>query len=512
MVSSGPGRGSSRKKRVALLGFYHESNTFVREPTTMAEFRAGSFLVGDEIRQIEGEAHSSLAGFLSLGETGGVEVVPLISARATPSGAIMGETFEEIASLMLGRLEAEGPWDAVFLALHGAAVVDTYPDADGELIARVQRLIGERIPIGVALDMHANVSSKMVRHSTVVTLYQTNPHVDAFERAAECGDIVLRAARGEVSPVQALVRVPAVVNILAQGTYEEPMRGIVERARQVLGRPGMLAASVAEGYPYADVAEMGMAVVVVHDGSAKASKVAASEVAREVWRRRHEFTHSVPSAEEAVAAIGRGERGPVVMMDVGDNIGGGAPGDSVVLLEAALLHGVHPVLAIVVDPRAVATCRAVAAGTETTLTIGNRRPEEPGKHGLPLTVTVSGTYDGRFEEPAPTHGGFRHFDAGDTAVVATAHGDCIILISKRLMPASIRQVTGLGIEPRDFRLIVAKGVHSPRPAYEPIASRVVMVDTPGVTSADLRRFDYSARPRPLFPFEQAEGFGPYADL
>src|SRR5262249_7341651 len=153
--------------------------------------------------------------------------------------------------------------------LHGAAVSERHRDADGEVEARVRVAVGPGVPIGLALDMHTNLSRRMVECVTATTIYRTNPHVDARERALACAEIIVRTVGGEVRPVQALVQVPAVIDILRQFTGEEPMSGILADVDEVLARPGMLSASVTEGYPYADVAELGMAVLTVHDGSAR---------------------------------------------------------------------------------------------------------------------------------------------------------------------------------------------------------------------------------------------------
>src|SRR5262249_10311880 len=150
-----------------------------------------------------------------------------------------------------------------------------HPDADGEVVARVRALVGPRVPIGLALDMHANVSRRMVEQATVTTIYRTNPHLDPRPRARECAELVVQAARREIRPVQALELLSAAINILRQSTDEEPMRSLVADVEAVLQRPGMLHASLAEGYPYADVDEMGMSCLAVHDGDPAAAREAA---------------------------------------------------------------------------------------------------------------------------------------------------------------------------------------------------------------------------------------------
>jgi microcystin degradation protein MlrC len=293
---------------------------------------------------------------------------------------------------------------------------------------------------------------------------------------------------------------PLVIDILKQFTGEEPMRGLVADVEQVLARPGMLSASVAEGYPYADVAEMGMSFLAVHDGEAAAAREAAQWLARRAWEQRAAFVGEAPSPAAALRAAMAAPRGPVVLMDVGDNIGGGSPGDSTVLLEEAQRLGVRRFLQTLCDPAAVSACVAAGLGATLDLHVGAHTDE---RHGRPVAVsgTVRVISDGRFEEPTPTHGGYRFFDGGTTVVLETTDQHTLVLTSRLVGNTSIQQMYALGIRPETFQVVVAKGVVSPRPAYAPIAAEIVLVDTPGVTTADLRRFDYRRRRRPLYPFE-----------
>jgi microcystin degradation protein MlrC len=486
--------------RIAALGISHETNTFSPVPTTYDRFAESGILRGDEIAARYRDSHATFAGFFDAAERLGFELVPLLFTTAEPMGTITRDAFDRIVGEMLHLLAARGPWDGVLLAQHGAAVSEEHPDLDGEVCARVRALVGPRVPIGLALDMHANVSPKMVENVTVTVLYRSNPHLDPRPRAAECAEIVYRTVRGEVRPVQALETPPLVINIVKQFTGEEPMLGRVRDVETVLTWPGMLSASVAEGYPYADVPELGMAFLAVHDGDPEQARAAARWLARRAWEVRDQMVGRIPGPAEALRRALAAPRGPVVLMDVGDNIGGGSPADSTVLLAAARRLGVRSYLQTLYDPEAVAACVAAGVGSTVTLRVGAKTDRQ---HGEPVEVTgrVRVLADGRYEEPTPTHGGFRYFDAGTMAVLESADDYTLVLTSRRVGNTSIEQMYSVGVRPERKRVVVAKGVVSPRPAYEPIAAEIILVDTPGVTSADLTRFTYHRRRRPLFPFE-----------
>jgi microcystin degradation protein MlrC len=486
--------------RLAALGLSHETNTFSALPTEYALFESTGIFRGQEVVREFGGSQATMAGLLDAGERPGVEVVPLFFAHAHPFGTITRDAFERLTGEMLDGLRANGPWDGVLLGLHGAAVSEDHPDADGEILRRVRWLVGPAVPIGAAHDMHANLSRQMVEHATVTTVYQTNPHLDARDRALECADLIIRTIQGDIHPVQALEMPPLVVNILKQFTGEEPMRGLVEAGTVARGRLGMLSASVVEGYPYADVPEMGMSFLAIADGDPGVAHAAARDLARAAWERRAELQGQAASPEEALRRASLAGRGPVVLMDVGDNIGGGSPADSTILLAEARRQGVRSFLQTLCDPHAVQACIAAGVGSQVSLPVGARTDD---RHGQPVTVTgcVRTISDGRFEDPRPTHGGFRFFDGGATVRLDTTEGHTLVLTTKRVGNTSIQQMYALGIRPEEYRVVVAKGVISPRPAYAPIASEIILVDTPGVTTADLSRFAYRRRRRPLYPFE-----------
>ncbi|HEX5415024.1 MAG TPA: M81 family metallopeptidase [Chloroflexota bacterium] len=487
--------------RFALAGFSHETNTFATGLATYERFARSGILRGQEIVDRHGDAHSSLTGFVRAADHFGFEVVPLIFASTLPCGTITRDAFDRLVGELLELLEKQGPWDAVLLANHSAAVAEDFPDVDGEIAARVRALVGPNVPIGMALDLHGNISQRMIENTTACVFYRQNPHLDPTPRAFECAEIIYRTVRGEIKPVQALETPPLVVNIVKQFTGEEPMASLMRACDEVIASPGMLSASVVEGYPYADIADMGMSFLAIHDGDPAAARAAAQSLAGLAWEKRAELQGEVPSPAEAIAYAMRAAKGPVVLMDVGDNIGGGSPADSTILLAEARRQGARSFLQTLYDPESVAACIAAGVGNVVSVRAGGKTDDQ---HGEPVELTgrVRLIGDGKFEEPNPTHGGGRYFNGGITAVLETGDEYTIVLTSRRIGNTSIQQMYSLGIRPENKQIVVAKGVHSPRPAYGPIAAEVVLVNTPGVTTADLSRFNYQHRRRPLYPFEE----------
>jgi microcystin degradation protein MlrC len=487
--------------RIAIAGFQHESNTFSAIPASWEKFERSGVLEGDAIRQRYAQSQSTLAGFLALGpQAPGVQLEPLVFTRLTPMGALTPQARGNIFDRILDALRRGGPWDGVLLALHGAAVAEDCDDPEGELTAAVRALVGPAVPIGVTLDMHANVSQRMIAQADVTTVYQTNPHIDAREQALRCARLLLDCVAGRIHPCAALAQPPLVVNILNQGTDEAPMSVLLARAADHQRRPGVLSVSVIEGYPYADVPDMGMSFLAITDGRPDLAREIADDLAALAWSQRAALNQGGLSIEQALRAALAGPPGPAVLFDVGDNVGGGSPGDGTHLLHAARRLGIGSVLQALRDADAVRACQAAGPGGLVDVMAGGR---QDSRHGAPLRLRgrVTALSDGRYQAKGPTHGGFSHYDDGPSASVVTDEGWGLVLSTLSSGTQSLEQFRHLGLEPADYRIIVAKGVHSPRPTVAPIARSMHWVATPGVTTADLSTFEYHHRRRPMYPFE-----------
>ncbi len=497
--------------RVAALGIAHEANTFSSVAADLAMWELAGIHRGDEIVARYADSQSTIAGFLELAEIEpDVDVVPLYFSRITPSGPIPREAFEHLVGTLLHELHQHGPWDVVLLAQHGAAVADGFPDADGEVVLRVRDLVGPDVIIGVCLDMHANLSTVLVEAADVVTVYQTNPHIDARARALDAARIALRAARGEIRPEAFLAKPPVAIDILRQGTDDHPMSELVELGRGLAERPGVLDVSVIEGYPYADVAHMGMGFLAIADGDRDLAREVAIELADRAWDLREHFVGSALETDvavrEAADLVAVGVR-PVVLLDTGDNVGGGSPADSTVILESAQRLGVEGLFITLCDPPNVLRCVEAGVGSRVELDVGASTDD---RHGRPVRVrgTVRLLHDGVWEDHGPTHGGFSRFSTGIGALIATDDGHMVLLNSIPQGNTSLGQLRAVGVDPTSQPIIVAKGVQSPRAAFSPVAGKMILVATPGVTSADLSVFEYSARHRPMYPFERDVTWSP----
>jgi microcystin degradation protein MlrC len=488
--------------RIGILALIQESNTFISEPTTLRLFQEELLVTGEEMRRRFAGAHHEISGMFHALEDLGAEAVPIFAARAMPFGVIETEAIETLFSQMFAELDktlAVGKLDGLLVAPHGATVSKPYPDVDGHWLSEVRRRVGPEMPIIGTLDPHGNLSPQMVSACNALIAYRTNPHLDQKARGIDAARLMVRTVNGERRPTMAAAFPPMAINIEKQCTSEEPCHSFYKLADAQLDDERVLFNSIMLGFPYADVAEMGSALIVVTNGDQALAQRLANDLARELWNRRDDFVGTLISIDEALDRAVE-LAGPVCLLDMGDNAGGGSPADGTHLAHAIHARKIDRSLAILADPESVNQAIQTGVGNRSQFRAGGKTDH---LHGSPIEceATVLGIYDGKFEEPLPRHGGFTVMDQGPTAVIRTDDGLTLMLTTRRMPPFSLRQLTTFGIKPEEYQLLVAKGVNAPLAAYREVCPTLIRVNTPGCTTADILSLPYDNRRRPMFPFE-----------
>jgi microcystin degradation protein MlrC len=486
--------------RVGIIGLQHESNTFLRAPTTLADFEQGALLTGEAIRHEYGQAFHEVGGFFEGLASEKIEAVPIFFAWALPGGIVEARTLENLLQRMLVALKDAGTVDGLLVAPHGAGVAENAPDMDGAWLREVRSRVGPTMPIVGTLDPHANLSEAMVRTTDFLVAYRTNPHLDQRDRGRDAARVIARMLRHEIRPTQAAAFPRLAINIERQSTANSPCKECYEALDDMLDDRRLLSNSLLLGFPYADVPEMGTSVLVITNDEPELARKLADDFADYLRMRANEFAGQfieVPAAIEIAVKL----PGPVCLLDMGDNVGGGAPGDGTVLIDALCKHQVASAFVCLHDPASVQLATKTGIGATLTMEMGGKTDPRQGTP-LAATVRVRGIYDGHFSEHEPRHGGRTEYDMGTTAVVQLLQGPTVMLTSRRIAPFSLEQLRSCNVEPRDFQIIVAKGVHAPAAAYAPVCPTLIRVNTPGVTTADITRLDYRNRRRPMAPFEE----------
>jgi microcystin degradation protein MlrC len=486
--------------RIAIAGFMHESNTFNPMPADRTAFQAQSLSFGPDWIEEWRQAHHEVGGFLEAASAEQFEAVPLLMAWATPCGPVTDEVFEEVMGRLCEQLRSRKA-DGLLLALHGAMVSESHLDADGEVLSRIRQTVGPDFPIVSTFDLHGNLSQRMIANANAIVAYRTCPHVDQRECGLRAASLLVRTVRGEIHPRTALCKPPQIVNIMVHDTSQEPLRSFMHQARALELQPRILAASLLPGFAYADVPQMGPSVVIVADGDAELAQREADRLGDSLWQSREQLAARLPDAPTAVRLAIRSDRPPVVLVDTGDNVGGGSAGDGTVILAELLRQGAAGSVVCLFAPEEVRECVRAGAGTDITLTVGGKVDSH---HGKPIRVTgrVRSLHDGTYVETEVRHGGKRTNHMGQTALVELDDDNLLVLNSLRHPPFSLGQLTSLGIDPRRQRVLVVKAAIAYKAAYQPIAGTIIEVDTPGLTAVNPERFSYKHIRRPMFPLDR----------
>ncbi len=483
--------------RIAIGGFMHESNTFASTPTDLNKFREGSLTYGPALVPVWREAHHEVGGFIAGSEKLGYDIVPIAMAWGTPAGPVADDFFEHMVDALLTGIRMAEP-DGVLIALHGAMVTPKYPDADAEVLRRLRAAVGPKLPIACSLDFHGNITPPMAETANILVGYQTYPHIDQRERGLLAAELLTRAIQGKVRPVSFVAKAPMLINLLGQATDRPPMSDLMKLARQLERQPGMLSISVMAGFAYADVPEMGASIIAVADGDRSIAEKAARQIADRMWEVREQLNVESPKPDEAVRRAMASKTPPVVLVDLGDNIGGGSAGDSTVILAELLKQKAKGFVVALYAPEAVKPCKTAGIGGTFEGTVGGAIDR---MHGDPVNVRgkVRLLHDGQWIETEARHGGKRQNDQGHTAVLDLGDNNTLILNSLRTPPFSLGQLTSLGIDPKTAPILVVKAAVAYKAAYAPIAGEIIEVDTPGLTAINPARFEYHRIRRPLYP-------------
>ena len=486
--------------RVLLAGFMNESNTFAATPGDRKRFAEGSLTAGEAVFPVWREAHHEFGGFIEGCEKHGLTMLPSVMAWSTPSGPVTDDIFEDVTAQIAADVRAWQP-DGVLLAPHGAMVTPAFPAADLELIRRVREALGPEKPLIVTLDFHGNVPPEMAAVADAMVGYQTNPHIDQRARGLLAAELMARTLAGEIKPVSYVARRPMIANILGQDTAREPFASLLAAARRAEAEAGMLSVSVMGGFQYADVPCMGPSVIAVADGDREQAQAVAEKLADAMWAVRRELAAPCASPADAVRDGLASPQGPVILVDTGDNIGGGSAGDATVLLAELLRQQAPSFIVAMFAPAVVNECQRLGVGGRFTGSVGGAVDK---MHGDPVPVSgvVQSLHDGKWVETEARHGGRRHNDQGQAAVLTLDGGGTLVVNSLQTPPFSLGQLTSVGLKPEAVHLIVVKAAIAYKAAYLPIAARVIEVDTPGVTAVNPLRFTYKNVPRPLYPLDE----------
>ncbi|MEC8991172.1 MAG: M81 family metallopeptidase [Candidatus Latescibacterota bacterium] len=482
---------------IAIASYGQETSSFSPVPTTLDTFKLYGLFAGDEILQ-KCRDIGSIGGFL---QTMDAQLdwtpVPIIHGWAGASGALTKETLAYFAEALEKGLRDAGPLDAMYFALHGAAVADGVHDTEAYLLRIVRGLIGNDKPLVISLDHHANLTDAIVDHADALVAHRTQPH-DQFETGELAAQLLLGIVRDKTRPTTAWRKIPLITHQEQFLTAHGPMKQWFDLARDMESRPGVLSASTLPMQPWLDVPQGGWAAAVVTDNDPELADKLVQELADEAWALRESFCRlDSITPEAAIQRAVDADKGLVILSDTGDSIWGGATGDSNVLLAEMIRQQVpHRALITLVDPEAVEAAMAAGVGGTLTTMIGGKL--DPN-FGTPTQVTakVAAIGGGRVDVSLL---GFESYDLGSAALLEIGEIRLVVSENRGIGGNHPSVYEHFGLDVADARMLVVKTASNWQ-FYQPWIDQVIRVDTPGATTSHLEDLPWQHLPRPIYPLD-----------
>lgn len=495
-------------RRVALLGLMLESNSFA-PVTTEEDYLNRVYLAGDEIlndlASRDPMLPTELRGFVQeMGRRCDWTPVPVLVGLVEAGGPLEHDFYRLTMNEMKRRLEAAMPVDAVYIANHGAMITTENNDPDGEIFAMVRSVVGPDVPVVATLDLHGNVSQRMIDTADAIVAYRTNPHVDMLARGKEAVGILLDLLGG-MKPEVAFLRLPITPPTVTLLTESGPYAELINYGQSLID-DDIVNVSILGGFAYSDTPKNGLAIIVTARRANGAAERVARQIAERAWRGYARFTPVLTPLEvavERVLAVGTdAQHPPVILADVADNPGGGGNGNTMWIIEALHRAGASGVIAGVInDPALAAEATALGEGARFRA-VFNRDMNDEYSRRFEAEATVVRLRDGECVGRRGFYAG-RKMNLGPTALLDLG-GVLVVVISIRTQCADPVFLEMMGLDIAAARAVVVKSRGHFRAGFNEFFSpeQVIEVDAPGLTSPILSRFKFKNLPRPVFPVDQ----------
>ena len=503
---SGPARSRSESRRFKVLTaeVSHETNTFSVLQTAEDNFRERFFLRGEVALKERGEANTELAGFFAVASANDWELTHVLSVTAGPGGPVQKNAFDWLCDPIVGRA-ADGDFDGILLALHGAMVPEFCEDGEGELLRRIRKVVGPSLPVAITLDPHANVSQQMCELAQIIVSFKTYPHVDMQEIGEQAANILHRSMSGDINPCTVAARVPMLEEVNGGRTDAGAMIARLDAARTYEARNDVYAVSINAGFASADIEEVGPSVLVTGSGDMAEHLSFAQGIADDIWNKRNDVMNVYYSVDDAAsyAKVYSNATGPLIIADYADNPGAGAYGDSTALLKALLEVDLQDAcFGPLVDCASVEQLKCHAIGATVYVQLGGKTDPQFGGGPLECNCELLSLWDGQFVGDGPMVGGLSA-SFGSTAVIRIKGIRVLVTTLARQM-LDQQQFKAFGIEPENERVVAIKSMQHFRAAFEPMAGDVIVCDSGALCSPRYDRLKYNNVRRPIFPLDAFE--------
>ena len=489
-----------RLKTIICAQFKQETNRYAKGVTGLAEYKQREYVFGEEeIRNLFQGTKSEFGGFFDILDKESLcRLVPVCAVNASPGPVTSQSIWEEVCNSLVYEIQNTAQVDGILLALHGAMVTEEMEDGEGELLQVLREYVGPDVPIIVTLDLHANVTSKMIENATALFPCDYYPHTDFYKcglRAARC---IWNTINGTIVPVMRWRKMDLIFPyVMTQSPSFVPLLRKAQSWRE-FGQ--LINASICHGFFASDIYDQGAAIVTVADGDAALAQELADELAEDVWDARDYLGRSFYTPESAIEILKEANEFPVVIADVADNPGSGATTDSVVLLKKLLEHNIRDAaLAVICDPGVVKEAFEAGIGATIDVELGGKIAPEITGGPLSCSAVVQALNDGRVINSGPMNNGVL-MTYGDCAVLQI-DGISVIVCSNHTQPYDLEIYRYCGIEPENMKVLIVKSAVHYRASFGPIAAQILDVETPALGPMRPQMLPLAHSRRPIYPLD-----------
>lgn len=483
------------KKRILILEFRQETNTFNPITTQLSNFNGGGALVGTEVFASRISNKGAVCGAVDAFEEAGMDYIPSVFMAAPSGGRVADSAFDFLIE-QVDLAAKDNAFDAIYASLHGATCTESLDDACGTLLEHLRQLAGDK-PIAASFDLHANITEKLLKNIDIVCGYQTYPHRDLYAAGNRAGRLCAEMLKGK-SFSMASCAVPMLLPPAGYTTDEGSFCQLMHWGKELVQQDAILDFTLFPVQPWLDIPEIASRIVVIAQEE-NTAKEYANLLAQRMASIRDKMQPELLSVDEIIDIAENNETGkPVVLSEFADSPNGGCVGDSpVVAMQLFQRNSKLRAAVFIRDPEAVKKAFELGVGGKAVFSVGaGFTPDMPGP--LVAEGTVCSLHDGYFTLEGPANRGVQGY-IGPCAVVRFGPVD-ILLCNYGSHSGDPQLYRHFGIEPSLYDLIVVKANTSFRLPYGKISPLIYNADTPGAGAADLTRFTWNKLPAGMYPF------------
>lgn len=465
-----------------------ETNTYAPMPSGWQAWKAGQYS-RQATREPANLFSSPMHEWRAMAEARGWEVIESLGAYAEPGGITPRIVYVSMRDEILADLTTHQP-DIFLISMHGAMVAEGYDDCEGDMMQRARAILGPERVIGLELDPHNHLTPAMLENANLIINYKEYPHTDAPERARELFALAVDTAIGKIRPVMRAYDCRMIVMV---PTLLEPAKSFVQSMKDQEGKDGVLSVSLTHSFPFGDVADMGMKTLAITDSDPDKAEAVAHAFGNRLWDLRHQLHRAFPSIEDALNAVEAASSGPVVLADMADNAGAGAPSDSTFFLRAVLERGLTDIaMGMFWDPVLVHICSDAGVGARLRVRVGGKISRESGEP-VDLDVTVRAIREGMTQFLGNSEW------AIGTGVWLEANGVHLVINTIRTQCFDPSLFTDLGMDIKTMRALIVKSINHFYAGFTPVATQIIQVASPGATPMDMASLPLTKRDGHYFP-------------